>query len=52
MIDRLRQPVQRFLALFRAPALDSELNAEMAAHLQCAMDEILQRGTPPALSCE
>ena len=47
MIYRLRQTVQRFLALFRAPALDCELNAEMAAHLQLAIDENLQRFMPP-----
>jgi len=48
MIARLRHSAQRFLALFRAPAYDRELDVEMAAHLEFAVDENLQRGLPPA----
>ena len=47
MIDRLRQSVQRFLALFRASALDSDLNAEMASHLEFAIDENVRKGMSP-----
>src|SRR5579863_890707 len=48
MIYRLRQLALRFLAHFRAPALDSDLDAEMASHLQFAIEDNLQRGLPPA----
>ena len=48
MIDHLRQFALRFLAHFRAPALDSDLEAEMASHLQLAIEDNLQRGLPPA----
>ena len=48
MIDRIRQLALRFLAHFRAPALDSDLDAEMASHLQFAIEDNLQRGLPPA----
>jgi hypothetical protein len=44
MIDRLRQIALRFLAHFRAPALDSDLDAEMASHLQFAIEDNVQRG--------
>ena len=47
MIDALRRFLQRFAALFHAPVLDSELNAEMASHLQFAVDENLKRGLSP-----
>jgi predicted permease len=48
MIDPLRQFALRLAALFRAPTLDSDLNAEMASHLQFAIDENLHRGLSPA----
>src|SRR5579863_1969331 len=48
MIYRLRQLALRFLAHFRAPALDSDLDAEMASHLQFAIEDHLRRGLPPA----
>src|ERR1700758_1490717 len=48
MIDRFRQFALRFLAHFRVPALDSDLDAEMASHLQFAIEDNLQRGLPPA----
>lgn len=47
MIDRLRQFALRFLAHLRAPALDSDLDAEMASHLQFAIEDHVQRGLPP-----
>ena len=48
MFDRLRHFVLRFFAHFRAPALDADLDAEMASHLQFAIDENLQCGLSPA----
>jgi predicted permease len=47
MIARLRQSAQRLLALFRAPVMDRELEAEFASHLQFAIEENLQRGMEP-----
>ena len=43
-----RQFALRLLAHVRAPALDSSLEAEMAAHLQFAIDDNLQRGISPS----
>src|SRR5215469_6088858 len=48
MISRLRQFALRLLAHFRAPALDSDLDTEMAAHLQFAIADSLQRGLSPS----
>jgi predicted permease len=48
MSDRLRQSVHRFLALFRRAPLDRDLDVEMAAHLEFAIEENLRRGLPPA----
>jgi predicted permease len=48
MIDRLRQVFQRVLASFRAPSYDREFEAEMATHLEFAIEENLKRGLPPA----
>jgi len=47
MIATLRQSLLRFLALFQAPSYDSELEAEMATHLEFAVEENLKRGLPP-----
>ncbi|HKF26215.1 MAG TPA: ABC transporter permease, partial [Candidatus Acidoferrum sp.] len=47
MIASLRQSILRFVALFRSSAYDRELEAEMAAHLEFAMEENLARGLPP-----
>jgi predicted permease len=47
MIAALRQSLLRFLALFQAPSFDSELEAEMATHLEFAVEENLKRGLPP-----
>src|SRR5262249_50720621 len=48
MIPTLRQSLGRFLALFRSPAYDRELDAEMAAPIELAIEEHLKRGLPPA----
>ncbi len=46
MIDRLRQFFYRLRSLFHRAQLDHELNAELAAHLELAIEENLQRGMP------
>jgi len=46
-VTRLREFLHRLRSLFRARQLDSELDAEMAAHLELAMEENLQSGMPP-----
>lgn len=43
----LRSVLLRFLALFRRDHLDRELQAEMATHLDLAIDENLKAGMPP-----
>lgn len=48
MIDWLRHWLFRFRSFFRSVQLDCDLDAEMAAHLQFAMEDNLQRGLPPA----
>ena len=47
MMAWLRQTAARFRALFRAPALDRELDAEMTSHLEFAVAENLERGLSP-----
>ncbi|MGA8151856.1 MAG: ABC transporter permease [Terriglobales bacterium] len=44
MIGRLQQLIRRLLSSFAGSRLDDELNAEMASHLQFAIEENLQRG--------
>jgi predicted permease len=44
MIDWLQQFFHRVASVFRREQLDNELNAELAAHLDLAMEENLQRG--------
>jgi predicted permease len=44
MIDWLRQSVHRFGALFHKTRMDRELEAEMASHLELAVEESLKRG--------
>ncbi len=51
MTFRLRAFLPRFLAHFRAPALDADLDAEMASHLAFAIEDNLQRGIPPGEAC-
>jgi predicted permease len=44
MIDRIRQFLLRFASLFRRAQLDRDLDAEMASHLQLAIEENRQNG--------
>jgi predicted permease len=44
VIDALRQSRERFFSLFRGAAMDRELHAEMAAHLQLAIEDNLRGG--------
>src|ERR1700733_10446011 len=44
MMDSLRRAVQRAGSFFRKQPLDRELEAEMAAHLEMAVDENVKRG--------
>ena len=46
-VTRLREFFHGLRSLFRARQLDTELHAEMAAHVELAMEENLQRGLPP-----
>ena len=48
MIDRLRQSLQRFVSFFRRAQLDQDLEAEMASHLELAIEENLRTGMSPA----
>ena len=41
-----RRSVERVKAFFHKGALDCELDAEMASHLELAVDEYMQRGMP------
>ena len=43
----LRRFLGRVRAFFRKPALDAELDAELAAHVDFAIEENLERGLPP-----
>src|SRR5208337_5104349 len=47
MTDSLRQALNRLRAFFGKKRLDMDLDEEMAAHLQLAMEENLQRGMSP-----
>jgi putative ABC transport system permease protein len=47
MIDRLLQFFHRVTSVFRREKLDHELDAELAAHLELATEENLQRGMSP-----
>jgi len=44
VIDSLRRAVNRVRSFFRKEPLDQELNAEMASHLEFAVEENLRRG--------
>src|SRR5579863_2207594 len=46
MTSRLRQALNRLRAFFRQEPLDRELDAEIASHLEFAIEENLQRGLP------
>ncbi len=43
-MSSLRRAFNRFRAFFRKRALDTDLEAEMAAHLDLAIDEYIERG--------
>jgi putative ABC transport system permease protein len=47
MIDWLLQFFHRVTSIFRREHLDNELDAELAAHLELAIEENLQRGLSP-----
>jgi predicted permease len=47
MMDSLRRAAQRAGSFFRKRPLDHELDAEMAAHLEMAVDENVKRGLSP-----
>src|SRR6202790_698752 len=47
LLTRLREFFHRLRSLFRAKQLDTELDAEMSAHLELAIEENLQGGMPP-----
>ena len=47
MMSWLRQTAERFRALLRAPAFDRELDREMEAHLELAVEDNLARGLSP-----
>src|SRR5258707_7298685 len=47
MITRLRKSLHRLRSLFRRAQLDRDLDAEMSAHLELAIEENLQRGLSP-----
>jgi hypothetical protein len=46
MMDWLRQSFHRLRSVFRRTQLDRELDAELAAHLELAIEDNLQRGMP------
>ena len=45
-MDFVRETLNRFGAFFRKETLDRELDAEMAAHIEMAIEEHLRRGLP------
>jgi predicted permease len=47
MIDRLQEFFHRVTSIFRREKLDRDLDAELAAHLELATEENLQRGLAP-----
>ena len=47
MIDSLRRALNRLRSFFRKDPLDRDLNAEMATHLEFAVEENLRRGMSP-----
>lgn len=47
LLDRLRQSTSRIRAFLRPEPIDRELDAEVAAHLEFAIEENLRRGLSP-----
>jgi hypothetical protein len=48
VIGWLRRSLQRFASFFCGAQLDQDLDAEMAVHLDLAIEENLQAGMSPA----
>ena len=46
-MSKVRRGFWRFVAFWRVDALDAELDEEMQAHIQLAVDELVERGVPP-----
>jgi hypothetical protein len=46
VIDLLRQSFERLRAIFCGPQLDSDLDAELASHLELTIEENIQHGMP------
>jgi predicted permease len=46
-MSNLREAIYRVRSFFRKPALDADLEAEIAAHLEMAIEENIQRGLTP-----
>lgn len=47
MIDRIRELFRRLRSVLRSAEIDRDLDAEMAAHLELAIEENIQRGLSP-----
>jgi hypothetical protein len=47
MIAALRQAWNRILAMFRGAPLDRDLEAEIASHLDAAIEDNLRQGMAP-----
>ena len=47
MTDALRRAWNRLLAVFRRPGLDADLEAEMAFHIEAAVEDNLRQGMAP-----
>ena len=47
MIDTGRRPFQRLRAFLRKPPLDADLEAEIASHIEMAIEENIHRGMTP-----
>lgn len=43
-MSRLRRAAARFAAVFRRRALDRDLDAELAAHIDMAIDDYIESG--------
>ena len=48
MMDRFKQSLLRLFSFFRRAQLDRDLEIEMSAHLELAIEENLRRGLSPA----
>jgi MacB-like periplasmic core domain len=48
LIDSGSRLIERMRAFFRKPALDADLEAEIAAHIELSVEENVRRGLPPS----